>query len=541
VSEIASRNRASFGSRKDGALLREPVPFFFRDYPNHRRLREGVIRAVLRLLPPAAPTSDLECHDRFFALGLVYLALPCILFLAFFVRVWLGLPFALALSILTWRFASRIRLETSTAFWLAAGFAAALAVVVGIPTGQSAWDWIKHWALLNELASNNWPVEIDLQGEERHLRFYLAAYLVPALASKMLHVPVLVPATCWFVLGYYMVVRTAGFAHEQRSFPIVAGAMLLVILLAGGDAVASHAINAILGRDASPWLGLHYEHWYGGQPFQFASALTHLAWVPHQSIPVYIVAGMIVLDRGTYSLARTGLAYCLLALWSPFGMIGLLPLMLLRTLPYGRLAFTWPVGGAILVGCGFAALTTAYLATDLPAGNLCLTCLPARLAESDHLLVFLVVELVPFALLLRSRIVRDPVCATAFATLLVIPLFRGETIDFMARGSMGPLFVLALCAAGHILDVEFQWRKSILGALALLLCLPTTMSELFYHAEKGAAHREADAMLPPDRRWLSVFSTSSGITVAEFLRSGGWRYEAQYFSAKRPTILREAK
>jgi hypothetical protein len=490
---------------------------------------------------PAAGAVRNEEGGGLFTLGLWYLALPCVLFLTFFVQPWLGIPIAFGIILVSWRLSEPWSPRLSPPTLLAAGLAFALALLIGILTGHSAWDWIKHWALINELANHEWPVTLSLQGETRYLRFYIAAYLVPALVTKLSPGwPVTVATTAWFALGFGLVFRMACAAHSKRPWPVVAAAMVIPLLLAGADSLASHGLRALAGQPATEWLGLHYENWFPGKPLQFASALTNLAWAPHQSIAVFIAAAMIVFDRGRFSIARAILAFGLLALWSPFGMIGLLPIICLRTLPGLPNAFNWATGAAILIGGSFAVVVAAYLSTDLPPGGLCLTCGAERLAELDDLLIFLIVELAASVLLLRGRILTDPLCATAFLSLLGLLFLRGDTIDFVARGSMGPLFILALRSTDRLLAAQNSPTGWLAAALALLLCLPTTASEIVYHASNGAAHREADARLPTDRRWLSVFSQHAGIDAKEFLDVCGWKYEGQYFSASRPWVLRAA-
>lgn len=154
-------------------------------------------------LPALEPSHDFPVAHQFqgtFALALAYLALPCLIFLLTFVRPWIGIPLA---SVIAW--ACYAEVSRHPCQWggahavLAATMSLLLVFVIGIPSGHSAWDWIKHWALINELASQPWPVQVDLHGTTGYLRFYLAAYLVPALPAKLIAgFPVAVSTSIWF-------------------------------------------------------------------------------------------------------------------------------------------------------------------------------------------------------------------------------------------------------------------------------------------------------------------------------------------------------
>ena len=277
-----------------------------------------------------------------------------------------------------------------------------------------------------------------------------------------------------------------------------------------------------------------------GLLFQFVSELTSLAWVPNQSIPVLLMAAMILMDRGDKSLARVILGYGLLSLWCPFGMIGLLPLVLLRVAQDRRRLIKFPTLTASFIGVTFALSMISYLTTELPKGGLCLTCVAARSNEILRVAVFLVIDLFPFALLLRRKLLTDQYCATALTTLIVIPFFHGDAIDFVARGSIGPLFILALRSTEQLLNFQAVRRHLIPVTLALAACLPTTLSELTFHLQKGAVYRTLDPKEFPEAAFLAMFSTSTNINAREFLDACGWNYESQYFSHSKPKLLKSS-
>ena len=489
-------------------------------------------------------TNTLAANERdgAFTLALMYVALPCLIFLLGFVRPMLGLPLAALLAYAIWQAALplgwRINWREYVAPLLAA---AALVALVGIFTGHAAYDWIKHWALINEIADKPWPVQVELKGESKYLRFYLAAYLVPALLHKATGLSTEAATAAWYLLGFTLLFRLFASSWLRRPAWVAFAAIVLVLMIGGADALAEHGLHALVERPFPVWFGVHYEGWATRSfqvGLQFASILTNLAWVPHQSIPVLVAAAMIVNDRGARAVERLVLVYGLMALWSPYGMIGLLPLVLYRALPHWRHAFTLPALSAVLGGGAFALLSISYLATEMPQAGMCVSCFGENITQVNSYIPFFLVELLPFALVLRRRLWQDPYCAVAGATLLLIPMLHGDTLDFTARGSMGPLLVLALRSAQALLDAPLTRAQQALVALAFALCLPTTVSEVIYHASNGAGQKIVDALKPPQKRWASKFSRSGDIRAPEFFDECSWDYESQYFITTKPRILK---
>lgn len=318
--------------------------------------------------------------------------------------------------------------------------------------------------------------------------------------------------------------------------------VLLLLLLGGADALAESVIRASAHLQQAPWLGIHFENWALDfrQPLQFTSGLGNLAWVPHQSIATYLVAATLLLDRSEGSLRRGILSYGLLALWSPFGMLGLLPTLLLRVLPRWRLLRDRRSVVAIVGGAAFALLIASYLATDATPAAICLQCIATRsAADVMFYAIFLLVELSSFVLLLRGRIGRDAYCAVACATLVVLPFLHGDSADLVMRASMGPLFVLARRAADTLFGQPRPMAHWLAVCLGLAICLPTTISEAVFHLEKGRAHAALDANehYELNQKLYRTFSLSSTIHVPEFLTACGWQYQGQYFSTVRPTVI----
>ena len=490
---------------------------------------------------PGKADGPIAGSDAVFAVGLCLIAAPCLIFLISFMRPGIGWPLAAALALLLlrlvagerWRFPLRLVIP-------AAVLALATVLLVGIPQGHSCGDWTKHWALLNEIAGHPWPVSLILHGQQVYLRFYLACYLCPAQMHKAFPLlPLVAAVTAWFFAGYMVVFWSIGAAFRRRPWWAAGLGMFLAAMLAGGDAYVRQFAGVMSHHPLHGWLGYHYPIWPGlwGWPYQFDPMIANLAWVPHQSLGAFIAAAIILFDRGRFGLARAIAAFGLLSLWTPYGMMGLLPVIAFRCWRERRaLAGLYPIAAAALGGV-FALLIASYLSTGLTQSVVHFDLRSISLTEIGFVPVFLVVELAAFLLILRRRMFLEPYCAVAVAVLAVVPFLHGNTFDFVARASMGPLFILAVYSADSLLDFGLVRRKLASVALALAICLPTSVSEIFYQAEKGAVYHTADGSKLPEAKVYGEFSDGHTITAAQLFDSCGWEFEWQYFTPVKPRII----
>ena len=124
-------------------------------------------------------------------LALFYVTLPLVLFFAFFTNLWIAVP-ALATIVIV---LARVRPRSSSAkiFGQNAEFCPLLssAVVAALflwlcgyvrPFGHT-FDWLKHFAVINELAQHPWPPVNEATGA--FLRYSIGYYLVPGLLTKV--------------------------------------------------------------------------------------------------------------------------------------------------------------------------------------------------------------------------------------------------------------------------------------------------------------------------------------------------------------------
>jgi hypothetical protein len=207
----------------------------------------------------------------------------------------------------------------------------ALLVISGVGGfGHQDTDWLKHNGILKDLVERPWPVVYRLGGRDVPLVYYVAYYLPAALIGKLAGWSLanwvlfawtlvgLVLAMAWFLV----LVRRVSFA-----------VLLLFVVFSGLDVVGrllvTPAVAAIRPEVSLILIWDHIEQWSWG--WQYSSNVTLLFWVPHHALAGWI---------GTATLVHTILAppqkthslflWSTTALWSPFVMIGLAPLLLVE-------------------------------------------------------------------------------------------------------------------------------------------------------------------------------------------------------------------
>lgn len=470
-----------------------------------------------------------------------FLLAPALIFLLSWVRPTIGIPIAAALVFAVSRFKPSPADHRATMTLAAVGFSCVVLYIVGFGVGRYCWDWFKHWALLNTIAEGPWPTEVTLQDQTLSLRFYIAAYLIPGLIHKILPlVSVKSAAAIGFGIGYAAVFLTVARATPGRSAPVLIATACVAMTLTGADFLAGNLWRALGTIRVNDLFGLHYEWWFAhvsGHLVQFPSMIAALLWVPHQSVATIIVALIWASATSMPGLRAALLAYGALSLWSPFGMLGLLPLVATVLWIERRQVFALPLLLYAAVALAFSVTVASYIAHDSPPVGLSIAAVANNLAAYPDYLPFLIVELTPYALLLRRRILREPVLLASVVTLALLPILEGRPGDLVMRASIGPLAVLSLAAAQALLDDlrAGRWR---LGLVALLLSVPTVGSEIAYHVQRGAAYQRLAPEDPMDEPWARVFATGEQIGLQEFFDTCGWRYVPQYFSSDPARVLR---
>jgi len=439
----------------------------------------GFSMAGIASLPTPGARHVLGQHGPlFFRLAWFYLLLPSVIVLVGFQRWEIGVAVALAalaacFGALRWH--SPIAASpgnTLLATWPYLVLSAVLLWLSGIlpPFGENS-DWLKHYALFNELILQSWPPVVAGNEGFATLRYSLSWYVVPALVAKAAGPEWLgVAVFVWSTLGLYIALVLA-FGTRAWSVAQRFTVCLVFLLFSGADIIGSYLVAA---SQSTP---LHFEWWAGFG--QLSSMVTSLFWTPQHAIPAWI-ATFLVLRFPRRALRTGGVLCAAVAVWSPFGAVGLVPLFLWAMVRVGpRHIFGWVnlLAAPVLLLAALVFLTNGA-GGGIPFGFIW------SVSDIDltRWTAFVVVEFGAIALALlalrqqRQRTVALIGLAAGF--LLLLSMFSGgANNDLLMRSSFPALALLALLAAAAVIGAPNDWRKAPL-VLLLVVGLVTPLGEI---------------------------------------------------------------
>jgi hypothetical protein len=400
-----------------------------------------------------AKASQTRVNGLFFPLALVYLIIPNLIFLAAWVRPWIGIPAAIVVVIcsvfLVWQ--NRPGEPRQGLGRLNLVFVLALAFYWTLLAGAGGFvpqetDYIHHNLTFHDLIHFTWPVTYSLpDGGKSYLCYGLGYYLVPALGGRILGdaaMPVL--TFLWMFAGvalfFYWV---ATFARNPKT-------SLLIFLLFAATNLGLLALK----HGCVPGLRDNYvggTMWKLGLYHSYYDFFTKLQFQPQHGLPgllgMALFYEMLWIKKDPRGAVFVWSA-CLF--WSPISCVGLLlvPLAALRRVPWR--AYFSPVnlvGGGILLAImgiyfqGHLALADRGFIWNLSPGGkwLLLYLLFVAFELSPVFLLFLIEQ--RYCVLGELR----PLFLLATGFLLLLPLWKfGYSGDQRLQAGTPALVVAAL-------------------------------------------------------------------------------------------------
>ena len=424
-------------------------------------------------------------------LALFYLTLPLVLFFACFAKLWIAVPALAAIVIVLTRV--RPRSNSAKIFAQSAEFHQLLgcAVVAALflwlcgyvrPFGHT-FDWLKHFAVINELARYPWPPINEATGT--FLRYSIGYYLVPGLLTKVFGSRWIE----WFVFLQTwsgLVLLLALLLQKIRpARPLLF--VLLFLLFSGLDLV-----GWLIHDDTSSILA--HKEWWAGANFTFAyeGHATLFIWVPQHALAGMIGMALLLPSQRQHTSSHyLGLLGGAVLLWSPFAAIGLAPFAVATAVRGGRQAFLdW---GNILCAVVLGVPLAGYLmagAADVPHGF-----------NWDHAgfswrsyLEFITLEIGLYLLALQLcgwQYLSYP--AIVIAILLLLPLYRiGEFNDFTMRACIPAIMLIAIAASAA--TAEARELRCIPLVVLMLIGSITSMLEIVGRARDGVVPARAQTL-----------------------------------------------
>jgi hypothetical protein len=423
--------------------------------------------------------------------ALLYLSLPLLLFFAFFTKVWIAVP-ALATIVVVM---NRVRPRSGHENVFAGGPDTRLLFICGAISALFLWvcgyagpfgrtfDWVKHFAILNELAQQPWPPIND----ETHtfLRYSLGYYLLPGIFTALFGIHWIE----WFVFlqtwtGLFLLLALL---LQKIRPPRPTLFVALFLLFSGLDLIGW----LMYGRESSI---LAHKEWWTSSNFAFAyeGHATIFIWVPQHALAGMIGLALLLPGQAQGPCTQyLGLLGAAVLLWSPFAAIGLAPFALASALRIGwKALLDWGnIICALLLGIPLAGYLMAG-AAGVPHGF-----------NWDHpgfswatYTKFITLEVGMYLLALR-------VCgwqhlrhrAIVIVMLLLLPLYRiGAFNDFTMRACIPAIMLIAIAASSVTVEAR-ELRCLPLVILMLVGCI-TSVLEIVGRGRDGTVSAPAQTL-----------------------------------------------
>lgn len=419
--------------------------------------------------------------SAFWALALGFLVLPIVIFFAGYLRLYVGIPMAL-LFVSAYVFSIRdcakdqekkLLSREETDIKIPIGYLIAFAVtaiILSLVSGVGEFiftlnDHPYRRAIMNDLVNYKWPVIYDYKTQtnpevikqigrtsgQYAFMYYFTYWLPAALIGKLggtfaANLALMI----WNAAGIFLTLIGVSKIIGRASFTVP----FVYICFAGLD-VLPNLVHNFVEWDA--WNGM--EVWI--PELAYMSNFAELTSVFHQCVPAWLIITLILASRNTRSL---GLCGGMLLAYSPWGIIGLFPLAVVRAFSkpmraggIGK-AFRNLISYVNLVSC--ALILVVYGAFYL--GNSSSVSIKGffwEFIDNPGLSVivyvlFIVIEVVPTALILWKTEKKNAMFLAAIIELLVIPVYKvSEVNDFCMRSSMAARFILCILLARYLKDL----------------------------------------------------------------------------------------
>lgn len=442
----------------------------------------------------------------------LYLSIPVVIFQLTFLKPWIGIPGALLIAGNFAAICRKAAKDNLAPPWWALGFSLVIVAMWMLVGGYGLVfpvnsDWIKHYAIVNELADNRWPVIENGQT----LRYGLGWYVVPSLALKVFGGHANLYLSAWTLIGMAIFMRLALSLFPSNAYWI---AMPVVFMaFSGADILGTWWTHYQFGP-------IYHLEWWAGWG-EYPSSTTSIFWTPQHALPAWIGIALLMRQRDFPSMIPSlGILFFAVCFWSPFAAIGLAPFVLLVFPRHGLSSIlSWrSLAALVLIGVPLALYLTsdttaipAYFAAFGKCTKAADLCFSLRTYS-----VFVVAEFLLFAVVLfAAKVGQQDALVISSILLLLFPLVHfGIANDLMMRSSIASLAVLAILSA-HVISSRATWAAMSLIVL-LLVGLPTSGGEIargilkdHWFPEKSTI---ADATAPSPGLRAQYFARSVSIT-----------------------------
>jgi hypothetical protein len=411
-----------------------------------------------------------EKHSKFlYKATLIYVTLPSILFIGGWLRIYWAAPLLMVLAyLLTQAFITEnSNTDADTTYdWPGTVGILAIAAYICYATGvgghvEQSFNYVYDNIKLYDLVANSWPVYYP---DKEAFYCYYFGYYLPIAAfinafSGVEHAEAI--SFIWAWLGVALCCFWVRLLLQfRRSW------MVIIFLLTGTFGVALTFFNSLDVKFLRAVEDFSYPYtfiktwWSGGRPtlntsipfhcaIKYASTMTTMAWAPY-----HYISGMLFPALAYYQIVRrkTFNSVPLIAvstlIWSPFVLLGMLPILLYGLLRFFRTIFNLQSVLAIILLSPFLIFLTSHDTSESIVRGFIWECKP-RWWLNYILFVGIEVGIFGFVIFLYGRRYlcgeERTVLIFNLVALAVIPLvYVGFYNDFSIKVGIAPMFYLVL-------------------------------------------------------------------------------------------------
>ena len=466
----------------------------------------------------------------------LYILIPSFLF----TYGWLKLPIAIGILIVLASFTATIMIEffrtlpdrpiigikpkqSLSTNSISGGFLAFILIIIWLSfsgaggIGFQNTDYKASNALLSDLIIQNWPLQATLDGVQVPVVYYVAYYLPSAVIGKVFgwthaNIAMFIWTLIGVVLAYawFRKISRISFNNKSTSLELL---LVQIFCLAGGlDYIGYYLLNRNIPDT-------HVEMW--AYYFEYSSNTTLIYWVPQHTIASWLITGMIV--DALYNkrdMKWLGMVIVAGIIWSPFGIVGIAPFLLLTLFVYlspqnQKYLLNWKSIMFNTLSIGIGAVYLLYLASNqfkFPIGFIwqysenyvSLTLRTIIFLSLEFALLGFLTLLLIISGVLGTNILSLPkrnwptlleqefgitpmqiyLFLTSLGVLVILPIFRmGIYNDLVMRSSITSLFIFWAFIAKVVTDASAQIKKRFnllyaLISIILTLGFFTSFSEI---------------------------------------------------------------
>ena len=355
-------------------------------------------------------------------------------------------------------------------------------------------------AILRDLIDYDWPVIYNYKTQtnpevieifknatgNRAFSYYFIYWMPAALVGKMFGFNAgNFVLFLWNSVGIFLSFLGASAAIKKFTYWVP----FIFVFFSGLDAIPN-MVYELTQYDG--W------RWFEGYvtSMSYVSNFREMASVFNQMIPCFLVVCLLMMSFNVRSLGLTsGILFC----YSPWAVFGILPMVIATLCSKKHRAskvsrtITNALSPSNIASAMFILLIFgSYYMTNSAAVSykgFAWQYFDSPLKFVIAYIVFVLIEVIPFALILYKSEKSNIVYWAAFATLLILPFYRiSEMNDFTMRGSMPALFFFSIALTGIVAEIMDKkntpttkkgWLKPAAVMLTVIIMMFTTLLNLF--------------------------------------------------------------